>query len=138
MGQGRELTGSLQPVPGLPVAALRCSLLPSLSPALGLAVVGSAWVAEETSSSLDVEWENPAAEVDYYKLQYGPMTGQEVAEVAVPKSRDPKSRYDIKGKTQGWGCVMCAVGAEVGHCVQRGLPCPPLKCTEGTGALGIT
>ncbi|XP_073072881.1 tenascin-N isoform X2 [Manis javanica] len=67
----------------------------------GLAVVGSAWVAEETSSSLDVEWENPAAEVDYYKLQYGPMTGQEVAEVAVPKSRDPKSRYDIRGLKPG-------------------------------------
>ncbi|XP_057363876.1 tenascin-N isoform X4 [Manis pentadactyla] len=67
----------------------------------GLAVVGSAWVAEETASSLDVEWENPAAEVDYYKLQYGPMTGQEVAEVAVPKSRDPKSRYDITGLKPG-------------------------------------
>ncbi|KAK2501786.1 hypothetical protein MC885_019961 [Smutsia gigantea] len=68
---------------------------------LGLTVVGSAWVADETASSLDVEWENPATEVDYYKLQYGPLAGQEVAEVTVPKSRDPKSHYDITGLKPG-------------------------------------
>uniref|UniRef100_A0A4W2FAR2 Tenascin-N n=1 Tax=Bos indicus x Bos taurus TaxID=30522 RepID=A0A4W2FAR2_BOBOX len=60
-----------------------------------LAVPGTAWVTDETENSLDVEWENPLTEVDYYKLQYGPLTGQEVAEVTVPKSGDPKSRYDI-------------------------------------------
>uniref|UniRef100_A0A2K5LBY8 Tenascin-N n=1 Tax=Cercocebus atys TaxID=9531 RepID=A0A2K5LBY8_CERAT len=60
-----------------------------------LAVLGTAWVTEETEHSLDVEWENPSTEVDYYKLRYGPMTGQEVTEVTVPKSSDPKSRYDI-------------------------------------------
>ncbi|XP_049991384.1 tenascin-N isoform X5 [Alexandromys fortis] len=66
-----------------------------------LAVVGTAWVNEETETSLDVEWENPLTEVDYYKLRYGPLTGQEVAEVTVPKSRDPKSRYDITGLQPG-------------------------------------
>ncbi|XP_055480532.1 tenascin-N [Psammomys obesus] len=66
-----------------------------------LAVVGTAWVNEETETSLDVEWENPLTEVDYYKLQYGPLTGQEVTEVTVPKSRDPKSRYDITGLKPG-------------------------------------
>uniref|UniRef100_A0A8C9AKG6 Tenascin-N n=1 Tax=Prolemur simus TaxID=1328070 RepID=A0A8C9AKG6_PROSS len=66
-----------------------------------LAVLGTAWVTEETENSLDVEWENPSTEVDYYKLRYGPMTGQEVAEVTVPKSSDPKSRYDITGLQPG-------------------------------------
>ncbi|OWK08313.1 hypothetical protein Celaphus_00011140 [Cervus elaphus hippelaphus] len=60
-----------------------------------LAVPGTAWVTDETENSLDVEWENPPTEVDYYKLQYGPLTGHEVAEVTVPKSGDPKSQYDI-------------------------------------------
>nr|XP_045008946.1 tenascin-N isoform X2 [Jaculus jaculus] len=66
-----------------------------------LAVVGTAWVNEETETSLDVEWENPLTEVDYYKLRYGPLTGHEVAEVTVPKSNDPKSRYDITGLQPG-------------------------------------
>ncbi|XP_006867130.1 PREDICTED: tenascin-N [Chrysochloris asiatica] len=66
-----------------------------------LAVVGTAWVTDETEHSLDVEWENPPTEVDYYKLRYGPLTGQEVAEVTVPKSSDPKSRYDITGLDPG-------------------------------------
>ncbi|KAL4674668.1 hypothetical protein H8959_018602 [Pygathrix nigripes] len=66
-----------------------------------LAALGTAWVTEETEHSLDVEWENPSTEVDYYKLRYGPMTGQEVTEVTVPKSNDPKSRYDITGLHPG-------------------------------------
>ncbi|XP_024899769.1 LOW QUALITY PROTEIN: tenascin-N [Pteropus alecto] len=66
-----------------------------------LAVLGTAWVTDETEHSLDVEWENPPTEVDYYKLRYGPLTGQEVAEVTVPKSSDPKSRYDITGLQPG-------------------------------------
>ncbi|XP_046286228.1 tenascin-N [Marmota monax] len=66
-----------------------------------LAVVGTAWVTEETENSLDVEWENPPTQVDYYKLRYGPLTGQEVAEVTVPRSSDPKSRYDITGLQPG-------------------------------------
>ncbi|XP_030731273.1 tenascin-N [Globicephala melas] len=66
-----------------------------------LAVLGTAWVTDETENSLHVEWENPPTKVDYYKLQYGPLTGQEVAEVTVPKSSDPKSRYDITGLQPG-------------------------------------
>uniref|UniRef100_A0A2K6MM72 Tenascin-N n=1 Tax=Rhinopithecus bieti TaxID=61621 RepID=A0A2K6MM72_RHIBE len=66
-----------------------------------LAALGTAWVTEETEHSLDVEWENPSTEVDYYKLRYGPMTGQEITEVTVPKSNDPKSRYDITGLHPG-------------------------------------
>ena len=83
-------------------SALNHFLLSSLISALDLAVVGTAWVNEETETSLDVEWENPLTEVDYYKLRYGPLTGQEVTEVTVPKSRDPKSRYDITGKSLHW------------------------------------
>lgn len=89
-------------------------LLPSLTLALDLAVPGTAWVTDETENSLDVEWENPPTEVDYYRLQYGPLTGHEVAEVTVPKSGDPKSQYDITGKSQHWGCEMLGVDAEVG------------------------
>ncbi|CAI9179701.1 unnamed protein product [Rangifer tarandus platyrhynchus] len=66
-----------------------------------LAVPGTAWVTDETENSLDVEWENPPTEVDYYRLQYGPLTGHEVAEVTVPKSGDPKSQYDITGLQPG-------------------------------------
>ncbi|XP_008589412.1 PREDICTED: tenascin-N [Galeopterus variegatus] len=66
-----------------------------------LALLGTAWVTDETENSLDVEWENPPTEVDYYKLRYSPLTGQEVAEVTVPKSSDPKSRYDITGLQPG-------------------------------------
>ncbi|XP_004269834.2 tenascin-N [Orcinus orca] len=66
-----------------------------------LAVLGTAWVTDETENSLHVEWENPPTKVDYYKLRYGPLTGQEVAEVTVPKSSDPKSRYDITGLQPG-------------------------------------
>ncbi|XP_074205927.1 tenascin-N [Camelus bactrianus] len=66
-----------------------------------LAVLGTAWVTDETENSLDVEWENPPTEVDYYKLRYGTLTGQEVAEVTVPRSSDPKSRYDITGLQPG-------------------------------------
>lgn len=65
-------------------------------------MLGTAWVTDETENSLDVEWENPPTEVDYYKLLYSPLTGQEVAEVTVPKSSHPKSRYDITGKSQHW------------------------------------
>lgn len=64
-------------------------------------MLGTAWVTDETEHSLDVEWENPPTEVDYYKLRYSPLGGQEVAEVTVPKSSDPKSRYDITGKVMG-------------------------------------
>uniref|UniRef100_G3WK59 Tenascin-N n=1 Tax=Sarcophilus harrisii TaxID=9305 RepID=G3WK59_SARHA len=64
-------------------------------------VIGTGWVTDETEYSLDVEWENPPAEVDYYKLRYGTLEGQEEEEVTVPKSSDPKSRYDITGLQPG-------------------------------------
>lgn len=79
-------------------------------------MLGTAWVTDETESSLDVEWENPPAEVDYYKLLYGPLTGHEVAEVTVPKSSDPKSRYDITGKSQRQGCGHGGRGGMGGGC----------------------
>ncbi|XP_044530823.1 tenascin-N [Gracilinanus agilis] len=66
-----------------------------------MSVIGTAWVTDETENSLDVEWENPPVEVDYYKLRYGSLQGQEVEEVTVPKSNDPKSRYDITGLQPG-------------------------------------
>lgn len=111
--KGADLVASGLP-PTCQASALHCLLLPSPTPALDLAVVGTAWVTDETESSLDVEWENPQTEVDYYKLRYGPLTGQEVAEVTVPKSSDPKSRYDITGESQHWGWDRFAEDAEAG------------------------
>lgn len=104
--------GSQQPVAdGAP--GLHRFLLPSRPPALDLAVPGTAWVTDETENSLDVEWENPDRG-GLLQARYGPLTGQEVAEVTVPKSGDPKSRYDITGKSQHWGGEMLGVDAEVG------------------------
>ncbi|XP_030063448.1 tenascin-N isoform X2 [Microcaecilia unicolor] len=58
--------------------------------------LGNIWLTEETENSLEVEWENPEGEVDYYKLKYLTPSGQET-EVVVPKSKDVKSRYIITG-----------------------------------------
>ncbi|XP_038614520.1 tenascin-N, partial [Tachyglossus aculeatus] len=73
-----------------------------------LALIGTAWVTDETETSLEVEWENPPMEVDYYKLKFSPLLGQEVEEeeeeekeVTVLKSNDPKSRYDLTGLQPG-------------------------------------
>lgn len=120
-------------------SALPCLLSPSLTSALDLAVLGTAWVTDETENSLDVEWENPSTEVDYYKLQYGPLIGQEVAEVTVPKSSDPKSRYDITGQNRPWGCGVFAADAEVTTACVEGIGiCTAQVCTAGPGALGIS
>lgn len=99
--------------------AIHHLLLPSPTSALDLAVLGTAWVTDETENSLDVEWENPQTAVDYYKLRYSPLTGQEVAEVTVPKSSDPKSRYDITGESQRWGWEMIAEDDKAGTVCPR-------------------
>ncbi|XP_058034621.1 tenascin-N [Ahaetulla prasina] len=65
-----------------------------------VSAIGHIWVTEETENSLEVEWENPAAEVDYYKLRFSSLSGEE-KEVVVPKSNDVKSRYIITGLKPG-------------------------------------
>uniref|UniRef100_A0ABM5G9I8 Tenascin-N isoform X3 n=1 Tax=Pogona vitticeps TaxID=103695 RepID=A0ABM5G9I8_9SAUR len=65
-----------------------------------VSAVGAIWVTEETENSLEVEWENPETEVDYYKLRYKSLLGEE-KEVMVPKSGDAKSRYVITGLKPG-------------------------------------
>ncbi|XP_032082697.1 tenascin-N [Thamnophis elegans] len=65
-----------------------------------VSTIGHIWVTDETENSLEVEWENPAAEVDYYKLRFGSLSGEE-EEVVVPKSNDVKSRYIITGLKPG-------------------------------------
>uniref|UniRef100_A0A452I2T8 Uncharacterized protein n=1 Tax=Gopherus agassizii TaxID=38772 RepID=A0A452I2T8_9SAUR len=62
--------------------------------------VSATWVTEEMENSLEVEWENPPTEPDYFKLRFSSPQGQE-KEVAVPKSSDPKSRYIISGLKPG-------------------------------------
>lgn len=66
---------------------------------LEVSAIGAIWVTEETDNSLEVEWENPSTEVDYYKLRISSLLrpGEE-KEVLVPKSSDAKSRYVITGK----------------------------------------
>ncbi|KAH0618244.1 hypothetical protein JD844_017261 [Phrynosoma platyrhinos] len=65
-----------------------------------VSAVGAIWVTDETENSLEVEWENPATEVDYYKLRFSSLLGEE-KEVVVPKSNDAKSRYIITGLKPG-------------------------------------
>ncbi|XP_075793027.1 tenascin-N isoform X3 [Pelodiscus sinensis] len=65
-----------------------------------LSAVSAAWVTEEMEDSLEVEWENPPTEPDYFKLRYSSLRGQE-KEVVVPNSNDPKSRYIISGLKPG-------------------------------------
>ncbi|CAJ0947174.1 unnamed protein product [Ranitomeya imitator] len=59
--------------------------------------LGTLWVTEETEDSLDVEWENPDIRVDYFKLKYAAQPGGAETEVQVSQSKDPKTRYIIKG-----------------------------------------
>lgn len=58
--------------------------------------LGPLWVAGETEDSLEVEWENPATQVDYYKLSYSTLQGP-ATEVVVQRSQDPKTSYIIRG-----------------------------------------
>ncbi|XP_006273007.1 tenascin-N isoform X2 [Alligator mississippiensis] len=73
----------------------------NLQASTALSVVGAIWVTDETEDSLEVEWENPPAEVDYYKLRFRSLPGQGEEEVMVPKSSEPKSRYIITGLKPG-------------------------------------
>ncbi|KAJ6654675.1 hypothetical protein lerEdw1_006697 [Lerista edwardsae] len=67
-----------------------------------VSAVGAIWVTEKTENSLEVEWENPATVVDYYKLRFSSLLGQgEEKEVVVPRSSDTKSRYLITGLIPG-------------------------------------
>ncbi|XP_063795765.1 tenascin-N-like isoform X2 [Pseudophryne corroboree] len=59
--------------------------------------LGTLWVTEETEDSLEVEWENPANKVDYFKLKYGAQGGGAETDVQVSQGSDPKSRYIITG-----------------------------------------
>uniref|UniRef100_A0A8C8RAQ2 Tenascin N n=1 Tax=Pelusios castaneus TaxID=367368 RepID=A0A8C8RAQ2_9SAUR len=65
-----------------------------------MSAVGATWVTEEMEDSLEVEWENPPTEPDYFKLRFSSLLEQE-KEVIVPKSSDPKSRYIIHGLKPG-------------------------------------
>uniref|UniRef100_A0A8C3SB39 Tenascin N n=1 Tax=Chelydra serpentina TaxID=8475 RepID=A0A8C3SB39_CHESE len=65
-----------------------------------LSAVSAAWVTEEMEDSLEVEWENPPTEPDYFKLRFSSPQGQE-KEVMVPTSSDLKSRYIISGLKPG-------------------------------------
>ncbi|XP_042321943.1 tenascin-N [Sceloporus undulatus] len=71
-----------------------------LQASTAVSAVGVIWVTDETENSLEVEWENPATEVDYYKLRVSSLLGEE-KEVVVPKSNDAKSRYVITGLKPG-------------------------------------
>ncbi|KAM8930607.1 tenascin-N [Pelodytes ibericus] len=63
------------------------------------ASLGTLWVTEETENSLEVEWENPANKVDYFKLVYASQPNGAESAVMVPQSNDAKSRYIISGLT---------------------------------------
>ncbi|XP_043861313.1 tenascin-N [Dromiciops gliroides] len=92
-----------------------------------VSVIGAGWVTDETEYSLDVEWENPPVDVDYYKLRYGTLQGQELEEVTVPKSSDPKSRYDITGLQPGTEYKITVVP------IRDGLEGKPISLNGKTG-----
>ncbi|XP_062835494.1 tenascin-N [Anolis carolinensis] len=71
-----------------------------LQASTAVSAIGTIWVTEKTENSLEVEWENPATEVDYYKLRFSSLLGEE-KEVMVPKNNDVKSRYTITGLKPG-------------------------------------
>nr|XP_060628665.1 tenascin-N [Anolis sagrei ordinatus] len=71
-----------------------------LQASTAVSAIGTIWVTEKTENSLEVEWENPATEVDYYKLRFSSLLGEE-KEVIVPKNNDVKSRYVLTGLKPG-------------------------------------
>ncbi|XP_064371674.1 tenascin-N [Dromaius novaehollandiae] len=66
-----------------------------------LSTLSDIWVMEEMENSLEVEWENPPAGVDYYKLKFRSLVEMDEKQVTVPKSNDPKSRHIITGLKPG-------------------------------------
>ncbi|XP_033007148.1 tenascin-N [Lacerta agilis] len=75
-----------------------------------VSAIGAIWVTEETDNSLEVEWENPSTEVDYYKLRFSSLLRPgEQKEVLVPKSSDAKSRYVITGLKPGTQYVITVI-----------------------------
>ncbi|RMC08206.1 hypothetical protein DUI87_14447 [Hirundo rustica rustica] len=59
------------------------------------------WVTEEIEYSLEVEWENPPTDVQYYKLKFRSVVDMDEKQVMVPGNNDPKSRYILSGLKPG-------------------------------------
>lgn len=55
-------------------------------------------MTEEMEHSLEVEWENPPTDVDYYKLKFRSLVEMDEKQVVVPKSSDTKSRHIMTGE----------------------------------------
>ncbi|NXC12191.1 TENN protein, partial [Corythaeola cristata] len=66
-----------------------------------LSALHAIWVTEEMEHSLEVEWENPPTDVDYYKLKFRSLAETDEKQVMVPKSNDPKSRHIMTGLKPG-------------------------------------
>ncbi|KFP58743.1 Tenascin-N, partial [Cathartes aura] len=66
-----------------------------------LSALNAIWVTEEMEHSLEVEWENPPTDVDYYKLKFRSLVEMDEKQVMVPKSNDPKSRHIMTGLKPG-------------------------------------
>eukprot|EP00075_Anas_platyrhynchos_P029442 XP_027318695.1 tenascin-N isoform X1 [Anas platyrhynchos] len=66
-----------------------------------LSAPSAIWMAEEMEHSLEVEWENPPMDVDYYKLKFRSLVEMDEKQVVVPKSSDLKSRHIMTGLKPG-------------------------------------
>ncbi|NXO52952.1 TENN protein, partial [Aramus guarauna] len=73
----------------------------SLEASTVLSALNAIWVTEEMEHSLEVEWENPPTDVDYYKLKFRSLVEMDEKEAVVPKSNDPKSRHIMTGLKPG-------------------------------------
>ncbi|XP_010084230.1 PREDICTED: tenascin-N isoform X2 [Pterocles gutturalis] len=72
-----------------------------LEASTALSALNAIWVTEETEHSLEVEWENPPTDVDYYKLKFRSLGEMNEKQITVPKSNDPKSRHIVTGLKPG-------------------------------------
>uniref|UniRef100_A0A8C6JUR4 Uncharacterized protein n=1 Tax=Melopsittacus undulatus TaxID=13146 RepID=A0A8C6JUR4_MELUD len=66
-----------------------------------LSALSAIWITEEMEHSLEVEWENPPTDVDYYKLKFRSLVEMDEKQVMVPKSNDPKTRHIMTGLKPG-------------------------------------
>lgn len=73
-------------------------LYPTLVPISDVSAIEDIQVLGKTQMSIEVDWENPAAEVDYFRLTHTDPTGLE-EELNVQPSQEARTKHTIVGKS---------------------------------------